>query len=441
MSPVFIDNLSKYGPEFQSKIIASILMDKEFLGRVFDILNVEDFENDAHKWILKEIMQYFTQYKSIPTPQVFKVQIDSIQNEVLKNMVKEQLVAVYRKIKDEDHTYIKEQFLEFCKNQKLKSAIYESAELLKTGEYDKIKVSVDKAMKAGMERKVGHDYHKDLAVRMSEMCRKSVPTGWEEIDLLMDGGLGPGELGVVVSPSGCGKSWILCALGAKAMRAGKNVAHFTLELNEAYVGLRYDCCFTDIQFQDIRYHQTEIERKIAGVPGRLIVKYFPLKTVSAQSLKYHIEQIQMLMGLHIDLMIVDYADILKQLEKERNSSTYTEMGGIYEELRQVAGELQIPCWTASQTNRCFSLDTKVDIDGRGIVEARNLTVGDKIKTHLGYKTIIKIFPIETQPTYRIKLKSGKYIDCSARHLFPIQYGKYKNIQTGLKIGDKLFTKK
>jgi replicative DNA helicase len=73
----------------------------------------------------------------------------------------------------------------------------------------------------------------------------------------------------------------------------------------------------------------------------------------------------MVTGLHVDLMIVDYADILRQLEKDKNSNTYSEMGGIYEELRQVAGELQIPCWTASQTNR-----TGLSVD---FVQAENVS--------------------------------------------------------------------
>jgi replicative DNA helicase len=222
---------------------------------------------------------------------------------------------------------------------------------LKTGEYDKIKGLVDKAMKAGMERNLGHNYHKDVATRMSEMCRNTIPTGWDVIDSLMDGGLGPGELGIVVAPAGIGKSWLLCSLGAKAMKKGKNIAHFTLELNENYVGLRYDCCFTHIDFQEIKHRQDEVEDAIKKIDGKLFVKYFPLKTVSAQSLKFHIERIQALENVKINEMIVDYADILRPQEKEKNSNSYSEAGNIYEELRQVAGELQIPVWTASQTNR------------------------------------------------------------------------------------------
>lgn len=351
MAPVIIDNLHKYGLDFQVKIIASILTDRSFLERIVDIVDVDAFENESHRWIVKEIIQYYMEYKDMPTPQVFKVRVDTIENSDFKSSAVEQLRGVYMKISEKDLQFVREQFLEFCKNQKLKNAIIESVDHLKTGEYDKIKGLVDKAMKAGMERNLGHNYHIEIAARMSEMCRKTISTGWEVVDDLMDGGLGPGELGIVVAPAGIGKSWLLCSLGANAMKSGKNVAHFTLELNENYVGLRYDCCFTGIDFQEIKHQQSTVEDQIKKIKGKLFVKYFPLKTVSAQSLKFHVERIQTLEGIRIDEMIVDYADILRPLEREKNSNSYSEAGGIYEELRQAAGELQIPIWTASQTNR------------------------------------------------------------------------------------------
>lgn len=351
MSPVIIDNLHKFGLEFQVKVIAGLITDKSFFERVSDIIEIEAFENEAHRWIVKEIISYYNEYKTLPTPQVFKVRAHTIEAPDFREMVATQLIVVYGKVKDTDLQFVREQFLEFCKNQKLKSAIVDSVDFLKTGEYDKIKSLVDGAMKAGMERNLGHNYHVDIATRMSEMCRATIPTGWEAVDSLMDGGLGPGELGVIVAPAGIGKTWLLCHLGAKAMKAGRNIAHFTLELNENYVGLRYDCCFTHIDFQQIKHEQDKVEQVLKGIRGKLFVKYFPLKTVSAQSLKFHIERIQTLQGFRVDEMIVDYADILRPLEKEKNSNSYSEMGGIYEELRQAAGELQIPVWTASQTNR------------------------------------------------------------------------------------------
>lgn len=345
-----IDNLKKFGLDFQIKCIASLVSDRQFLERIHDIIDVESFETDAHQWIVKEIISYFNQYKDLPTLNVFKVRTETINNKVLLQSVVDNLKLIYQKMNDNDITFIKEQFLEFCKNQKLKNAIFESVDYLKVGQYEKIKHKFDEALKAGMERNIGHEYETDVDKRMSVMSRNCIKTNWPEIDSIMDGGLGPGELGIITACAGSGKSWVLSKLGAEAMKQGKNVVHFTLELNENYVGLRYDSCFTGIDFQNIRNNVDVVRQKIAEVTGKLVIKYFPIKTVSAHSLKSHVERLAVL-GTKIDMIIVDYADILRPVHSERNSNSYSEAGGIYEELRSIAGELQVPIWSASQSNR------------------------------------------------------------------------------------------
>ena len=69
-----IDNLKKYGSEFQSKCVASLVTDQLFVERIFDILTPDYFESDANKWIIQQIMAYFLKYKSCPTLQVFGIQ-------------------------------------------------------------------------------------------------------------------------------------------------------------------------------------------------------------------------------------------------------------------------------------------------------------------------------------------------------------------------------
>ena len=258
-----IDNLKKFGTEFQTKCISALVSDKTFIERISDIIEPQSFETDAHQFIVKETISYFLHYKELPTLAVFKVKVDSIENELLKKTVVDQLRLVYQKITDSDLKFIKEQFLEFCKNQKLKNAIMESVDHLKNGQYDKIKHVVDIAMKAGMERNIGHEYDVDIEKRMSMMARKTTKTNWTEIDTIMDGGLAGGELGVITACAGSGKSWVLAKIGAEAMRQGKNVLHYTLELNENYVGLRYDACFTGIDFQNIRNNIDTVKKKIS----------------------------------------------------------------------------------------------------------------------------------------------------------------------------------
>lgn len=151
-------------------------------------------------------------------------------------------------------------------------------------------------------------------------------------------------------------SWVLTRLGTEALRQNKNVIHFTLELNESYINRRYASCISGIDFQTISKKKDLVKKMVEEVKkkpdfGKLKVKYFPIKTVSPLTLKSHIEKCQTIDGVIYDLVIVDYADILRPIAAEKNSNSYSEAGSIYEDLRMVAGELQIPCWSASQCNR------------------------------------------------------------------------------------------
>jgi hypothetical protein len=147
-------------------------------------------------------------------------------------------------------------------------------------------------------------------------------------------------------------SWILVRLGTEAVKRGKNVIHFTLELNQNYVGLRYDACFTGISFQDIRDNESTVREKILKPEhGWLVIKSYPSRSVSAQKLKLYIEQVQARKESLVDMVIVDYADLLLPLIVQKNTNTYIEAGSVYEELRTLAGELDVPLWSMSQTNR------------------------------------------------------------------------------------------
>ena len=57
------------------------------------------------------------------------------------------------------------------------------------------------------------------------------------------------------------------------------------------------------------------------------------------------------------MIICDYADLLLS-HTNKSDSTYGEQGGVYIDLRGISGELEIPIWTASQTNRS-AIDSEV----------------------------------------------------------------------------------
>ena len=342
------ETLTQFGISFQSKIIASLMTDIKFIQTISDMLNPNMFDSDSNKWLVKTIKEYYIKYKKQPTLEVLKYKIEEIDNAVFKSGVIDKLRDVWKNIEATDLEFVQSEILDFCKNQTLKSAILESVELLENKDYDGIKSIIDEAMKAGTTRDLGHDYIPSLDLRLEESARVTVKTPWDVINDILDGGLGAGELGVIVAPAGIGKSWTLQALGSGVIKNGKIVIHYTLELNQNYVGLRYDSIFSGVTTSNIKYYKDDVQKKITALKGKLLIKYFPTKSASVQTLAAHLKQIE-LSGIKPDIVIVDYADILKPTGffKEKRHA----LGNIYEDLRGLAGEMEIPFWTASQANR------------------------------------------------------------------------------------------
>tara|TARA_B100002019_G_scaffold163943_1_gene141476 strand:- start:330 stop:1691 length:1362 start_codon:yes stop_codon:yes gene_type:complete len=342
------ESLVKYGTGFQSKIITSLLVDSKFIKQIVDILEISYFDSDSNKFLIKSIKDYFGKYKTNPTMEAIKVLIDEVENDVLKTSIVDSLRNAWQHRESNDLDFVQEKTLEFCKNQVVKNAIMESVELLESQKYDEIKTIIDKAMTAGMERDIGHEYITGFEERMTQQTRKTMPTQWDSVNDLMDGGLAGGELGVVVAPAGIGKSWTLQALGAHAVKKGLNVIHYTLELNAQYVGLRYDTIVSGQPTGNLQYYKDDVLKAINKLKGNLIIKYYPTRTASVNTLTAHLQQCE-LQGIKPDMVIVDYADIMKSTQ-HFNEKRH-QIGHVYEELRGMAGEFDVPVWTASQANR------------------------------------------------------------------------------------------
>jgi replicative DNA helicase len=354
-----VDNLAKYGPTFQAKVLASLLSSTEFLQQSLDVLNPKFFESNAGQWIVDTTIDYFADYKSLPTLEVFKVKLDVVNDDVLKIAIKDQLRSAFQRKNDEDLQYIRDSFLDFAKNQAIKSAIIRSVDLLQIGQYGEIKNLIDGAMKAGQPRNIGHNWRDDIGIRLSGISRIVVPTGWDSIDQLIGGGLGAGELGVIAAPSGIGKSWALATIGANAAKAGKRVVYYTLELNENYVGLRYDTIFTGIEPGNVPQHPQQVRDAVDGVTGDIIIKYYPARSITVHTIRAHLDHL-ISNKLKPDLMLIDYADLMRSTD--RIDARHQELGAIYEEIRGMSGEMAIPCWTASQTQRSSIQDEVIQAD-------------------------------------------------------------------------------
>ena len=133
-----LDNLSKYGQSYQTKVVTNLVMDRPFLEQVSDILETKYFESDTNKWIVDLTRKYFHRYKNIPTTDYFKTEVQKISDTTLQQNVLQQLKAVYQNTNNSDKEWVKNEFVTFCKNQNIKNVILNSVELIKTCQFEKI---------------------------------------------------------------------------------------------------------------------------------------------------------------------------------------------------------------------------------------------------------------------------------------------------------------
>ena len=343
-------SFSKYGKNFQEMLAFLMLEDRPFSEQIEEVVDVGFFELKYLRVFASKIFDYRKKYGTHPTRKIF----DSIlrtdledESEIIQDQVRKYFArSIVRKVTDED--YIKNTALDFCKKQKLKEAILRSVGLLQNSSYDQIRKVIDEALNLGIDTDYGHDFIKDFELRYQFKARAPVSTGWDLIDNITKSGLGKGELGVVIAPTGAGKSMVLAHLGAQAVKSGINVIHYTLELSEEVTGQRYDSCISGVGLSDLHSAKDIVRESIQDVDGRLIIKEYPTKSASVNTLKAHLEKLKK-NNFKTGMIIVDYGDLLKPVGNYREKRN--ELESIYEGLRSLAQEFECPVWTASQTNR------------------------------------------------------------------------------------------
>lgn len=201
------NTLNQFGHGFQVKVLSALITDRTFTSQVFDIIDKGYFDNKALQWLLGGILDYYSEYKILPTLDVFKVQVSNLEDgSTFRTEVLTSLKEVWKNIDSDDLQFVKKQTTEFCQNQEIRKAIEDSIDLLKVGNYDAIKVKIDNALKKGVSEDLGSNYLLDVDKRYTEKEQKrKVPTGWQVVDDLMGGGLPVGAFGLIMGDKGSGK--------------------------------------------------------------------------------------------------------------------------------------------------------------------------------------------------------------------------------------------
>jgi replicative DNA helicase len=372
----------EFAEGFQLKILASMARDRSFFITYQEILEPKYFRKDIHIDMARILHDYYEQEmarakkKSTDVnPPTLEVLFEEVRK-LTKNPKKAQIRDQYQdaivdmvELDLSDIEYVKDSVISFGRQAAMQHAILESVDILESGkeeDFAKIEEKIRHALSVGEDiEDLGTDYFEEAEQRTQEYATgtdgtRRVPTGLEGVDKVMKGGLGDGELGVIIAPPNRGKSIALTNIGAGAVLTGHNVFHYTLEMPERQVSKRYDLRMTNKNFDYLRENASKVLTAIHNIQkihkGHLIIKKYRTNEATVNTIRSHITRTYMEKGIKPDLLIVDYADLLTPTRSY--SDKRFELESIYLALRDLGDEFGCPVWTASQASR-GALDKKI----------------------------------------------------------------------------------
>lgn len=355
-----------FNGDYQNRFIKCFIETTGYADDVLDII-VPDFFEGYQRILVDKLIKYshtdstVFEYETVKR-QVVKTEADPLVRTHLKDLIdKIQNMTILDK-KD-----VQETAQAYFKKQGLKNALKQAAQMWKKNDYESIAQVIQDALKASEPKDTGHNYFQDIDKRLKVNYRNPIPF-LPGLDSEVSGGLSGGELGVVMAPPGGGKSMALVRFAVEAIKSGKKVVYYTLELSENNVGQRFDACLCDKPLRQIFEWGDKIKEiltEIGSRGGELYIKEYPTGYATINTIKAHLTSLRRVNNFVPDVILIDYADIMRPLVhygEKRHTLT-----ALYESIRGLAVEMNVPIWTATQTNR-MAID-KEDMDLSHIGEA------------------------------------------------------------------------
>jgi KaiC/GvpD/RAD55 family RecA-like ATPase len=339
------------GRSFQEKVFQCLLQDTQFCDQMSDVLIPDYFSYEYLREMSRRLFEYRAKYNSQPSIDVIEtiVRRDDSLDEITVAQSLEFIPKLAEPIGG-DKGYVEEMSLDFCRKQALYSCLKKVIDAVEVNRYDAIHNMVKEALNKGAPRDAGHEYNDNFDSRVKKNVRKPISTGWAVLDKVLNGGYEKGTLATFIAPTGAGKSMFLVNAACAGIAQGLNVLYVTLEMADWKIGLRADSYFSGVEINELPNYPDQVKAALAAnVKGTLIVKEWPTKMATVQTIRAHITKLEQTKGFKPDFLVVDYADLL------RGSKSYGEkrheLEGVYEELRGLAMEMNLVVITADQTNR------------------------------------------------------------------------------------------
>jgi replicative DNA helicase len=360
------------GSEFQQKLMWQLLVSSEYAERTLENLSVDYFDDPTYKKLFIIMLEYFKEYEKTPSLQnksinqainLYKSPNNPIEEESLQSLLNRITLwneRVLNKELDFDGDMVQNATNIFIKQQeyrKLGDYILNATRNGKIKDKNQISIieeKINKINSIGEIEDYGTEVIEDIKETLRPEFRQTIPTGITVLDNVTGGGLGKGEVGLILSPSGVGKTTILSKIANTAYENEKNVLQIIFEDSENEVKRKHYTIWSKIPLNEIngRLNETiqKVENKINTISGgKLVIKRFTEDNTTIPNIKNWIIRYQKKFGLKFDLIVLDYLDCVESYQKTQDRTEAEFM--VIKSFINLAAELNIPAWSATQGNR------------------------------------------------------------------------------------------
>jgi replicative DNA helicase len=348
-------NFGYLGNTFQIQLLNNIITYKDFANSIIEVIEPSYFDNQYFKIICQMIKEYYTKYEHTPT---FDTLEQLTKSEISSPMAQKSVLDTLNQVKivsDEGSVFVQEKSLKFCKQQELQKVMVKTQSIIDKGDfesYDKLEEMVRGALQVGEVDKGTTDVFSDLDGVLDDDYRHPIPIGIPGIDNLLKGGLAKGEIGVILAPTGVGKSTFTTKIANHAFNLGYNVLQIFFEDNPKIIQRKHITLWTGIHPDELTENKDEVIERVRQIQStrknKLIMKKLPSDTVTMNQIKNQIRKM-MAEGTKIDMVILDYIDCV--VPDKKLGDEWKSEGSVMRGFEAMCHELDIAGWTATQGNR------------------------------------------------------------------------------------------
>jgi replicative DNA helicase len=348
-------NFGYLGFSFQQNLLKAIIEDKKYGETIIDVIETKFFDNNSFRFIMENMKELYKSYNKIPN---YDTLAQKIMNEGgNKDSSRVHLDTLTTISEGEGQTeYVRDTALNFCKQQNLKRELKNVQNIIESGEfesYNKIEEIIQKALQVGIQDDEATDVFHNIDEALEDTNRLPIPTGIVGVDNILVGGLGKGELGIVLAPTGTGKTTLLTKFANTAYNLGYNVVQIFFEDNPGNIKRKHYTIWSDIAPAEQPNYKEQVKEKVelAQTQSKGSLKLLKLSSdnVTISEIKNKIRKMNS-EGIKIDLLLIDYVDCISA-ERSTNGEEWKGEGSIMRSLESMTTEFEMAIWTATQGNR------------------------------------------------------------------------------------------